>query len=60
MPADLVGAFDALRTRDSSKQALELIFSQLSPYEWRMAQDMLAARTFQFDIVGALPVVSPR
>ena len=37
-------------------EALEAIVTEaLTPYEWRALQTIVSARTFQFDIIGALP-----
>ncbi|KAH6616664.1 hypothetical protein C7974DRAFT_402211 [Boeremia exigua] len=52
----LADAFARLPTSDSRLEALEALMSALSPYEWRFVQSLAIARTFQFDIIGRLPV----
>ncbi|KAI8937100.1 hypothetical protein NX059_006315 [Plenodomus lindquistii] len=49
-------AFRSLHTRDSRQHALDALVGELSPYEWRALHALTTARTFQFDIVGQLPL----
>jgi hypothetical protein len=52
----LVEAFAQLSTSDSKQDALEALIQKLTPYEWRFVQSLTSTRTFQFDIIGRLPV----
>ena len=54
--ADLLRAFGAPQTSESRREALAALFSTLSPCEWRWARSVLAARSFQCDIIGCLPI----
>lgn len=52
----LVEAFARLSTSDLKQDALEALIQSLTPYEWRYVQSLTSTRTFQFDIIGRLPV----
>jgi hypothetical protein len=52
----LAEAFTRLSTSDSRRSALQALLPELTPYEWRFLKFNLNARTFQFDIIGQLPV----
>lgn len=52
----LAEAFTRLSTSDSRLNALEALIKELTPYEWRFIQSLTSTRTFQFDIIGQLPV----
>ncbi|KAJ4986051.1 hypothetical protein SVAN01_08424 [Stagonosporopsis vannaccii] len=52
----LVEAFARLSTSASRLDALEALIQELTPYEWRFVQSRTGTRTFQFDIIGRLPV----
>jgi len=52
----LIAAFRRLRTNDSRREAIEALVNELTPYEWRTLHDITAARTFQTDIIGQLPI----
>lgn len=52
----LVEAFSRVSTSDSRQDALEALIQTLTPYEWRFIQSLTSTRTFQFDIIGHLPV----
>ncbi|PVI07308.1 hypothetical protein DM02DRAFT_723501 [Periconia macrospinosa] len=56
MSTDLIRAFRALQTTDSRQQALQALFAELSPHEWRAARDLAATRVFHHDIIGSLPL----
>ncbi|KAH7088466.1 hypothetical protein FB567DRAFT_339254 [Paraphoma chrysanthemicola] len=51
----LIAAFRRLPT-DSRQAAIGALVAELTPYEWRTLHGLTAARTFQFDIIGNLPV----
>jgi hypothetical protein len=38
------------------KPALGTLIQKITPHEWRYMRALLDARTFQFDIVGRLPL----
>ncbi|KAI4908589.1 uncharacterized protein J4E92_010782 [Alternaria infectoria] len=38
------------------EQALKALTAELSPYEWRTLHATTSSRTFQFDVIGNLPV----
>jgi hypothetical protein len=52
----LVKAYGLLHTSGARQRALKALMRELSPHEWRTVQRIAAARSFQFDIVGRLPV----
>lgn len=52
----LVEAFARLSTADSRRTALQALIQELTPHEWRFVHALTSTRTFQFDIVGQLPV----
>jgi hypothetical protein len=52
----LAEPFARLSTSDSRQTALEALIQELTPYEWRFVQSLTSTRTFQFDIIGRLPV----
>lgn len=52
----LVEAFARLSTSDSKQDALKALMQELTPYEWRFVRSLASTRTFQFDIIGRLPV----
>ncbi|KAF1932976.1 uncharacterized protein M421DRAFT_254086 [Didymella exigua CBS 183.55] len=52
----LAEAFARLSNSDSRLDALEALIKELTPYEWRFVQSLTSTRTFQFDIIGRLPV----
>jgi hypothetical protein len=52
----LVAAFRLLPTNNSRRDAVEALVDELTPYEWRTLRNITAARSFQLDIVGQLPV----
>lgn len=57
MPSNgLAQAFMRLSTSDSRLEALEALIKELTPYEWRFVQSLTSARSFQFDIIGRLPL----
>lgn len=49
-------AFARLSSSDSRRSALQALIKELTPYEWRFVQLLTSSRTFQFDIIGQLPV----
>ncbi|CAO2647831.1 Nn.00g087530.m01.CDS01 [Neocucurbitaria sp. VM-36] len=51
-----IDTFTALPTNEERRKALEALVSQLTPYEWRLLHNLTSARSFQFDIIGQLPV----
>lgn len=53
--ASVIQAFQDLKDNDSRTAALDALTRLLTPHEWRHLADRLHARTFQTDIVGALP-----
>jgi hypothetical protein len=57
---DWITAFRALQPRPGTSpsriEALAALFQELTPYEWRDAQELLRARKWNCDIVGLLPV----
>ena len=52
------GFLDAFRRMHihEREQALKALTSELSPYEWRTLHATTSSRTFQFDVIGNLPV----
>jgi hypothetical protein len=52
----MIEAFGRLPTTDARLQAIEALMQTLSPHEWRAVHSIVAARAFQFDIIGHLPV----
>ncbi|KAF2828525.1 hypothetical protein CC86DRAFT_368735 [Ophiobolus disseminans] len=57
MEADaLIAAFRRIRTNDSRREAIQALVDELTPYELRTLQHITAARSFQLDIIGQLPV----
>jgi hypothetical protein len=56
MGTNMIQAFRELHGNDSRRAALEALTRELSPFEWRDLASRLNARTFQYDIVGNLPV----
>lgn len=52
----LAQAFARLSTSDSRINALQALIQELTPNEWRFVQSVTGARTFQYDIIGRLPV----
>lgn len=52
----LIEAFAQLSTTDSRRSALQALIQELTPYEWRFVRSLTGTRTFQFDIIGRLPV----
>ncbi|KAF1947779.1 hypothetical protein EJ02DRAFT_472136 [Clathrospora elynae] len=52
----LVDAFKGLQTNDSRREALAALVNELTPYEWRALHAITSARSFQYDIIGQLPV----
>jgi len=55
-PAQFIDYFRALQTIDSRRDALNALVGELTPYEWRALHAVTSARSFQFDIIGNLPV----
>jgi hypothetical protein len=53
--ASFIEAFRRLQTSER-EQALEALTRELSPYEWRSLHATTGTRSFQFDIIGKLPV----
>lgn len=51
-----IDGFKALPTHDARSTALEAFVNELTPYEWRKLHELTSSRTFQFDIVGQLPI----
>lgn len=49
-------AFKRLQTSDQRHAALDALVRELSPYEWRALHATIAARSFEFDIIGNLPI----
>ncbi|KAF2687300.1 hypothetical protein K458DRAFT_188896 [Lentithecium fluviatile CBS 122367] len=56
MGTAMIQALQELKGIDSRIAALEALTRELSPYEWRVLGSLLNSRTFQFDIVGTVPV----
>jgi hypothetical protein len=52
----LVEAFARLSTADSRRTALQALIQELTPHEWRFVHALTSTQTFQFDIVGRLPI----
>lgn len=52
----LIAAFRQLQTNDERLNAIRALAHELTSHEWRQLQDLAAARNFQTDIVGQLPV----
>jgi hypothetical protein len=52
----MIEAFGRLPTTDARLRAIEALMQTLSPHEWRAVHSIAAARAFQFDIIGRLPV----
>ncbi|KZM27199.1 hypothetical protein ST47_g1666 [Ascochyta rabiei] len=52
----LAEAFARLSTSDSRQHALETLFTELTPHEWRFVKSLASKQTFQSDIIGQLPV----
>jgi hypothetical protein len=52
----LIRAFGRLSTSDARLRAMEALMRTLSPYEWRAVHSVAAARRFEVDIIGRLPV----
>ncbi|KAF2024763.1 hypothetical protein EK21DRAFT_77971 [Setomelanomma holmii] len=52
----LVAAFRNLPTLDSRQVALSTLVNELTSDEWRKLGKVITARSFQFDIIGNLPV----
>jgi hypothetical protein len=53
--AALITAFKRL-TKHSRREALKALVEELDPYEWRTLHQATASRSFQYDIIGQLPV----
>lgn len=53
--AVLIAAFRRL-TKPSRQEALNALVEELDPYEWRTLQQTTASRSFQYDVIGQLPV----
>lgn len=53
---DFIRAFRSLSTNETRQAALEALIAELSPYEWRSLCSLTNHRSFQFDIIGNLPV----
>jgi hypothetical protein len=53
--AALITAFKRL-TKHSRREALNALVEELDPYEWRTLHQTTASRSFQYDIIGQLPV----
>jgi hypothetical protein len=51
----LIAAFRRLRN-DGRREVMNALVNELTPYEWRTLKDITGARTFQYDIIGRLPV----
>ncbi|KAF2107860.1 hypothetical protein BDV96DRAFT_288654 [Lophiotrema nucula] len=54
--ADFSSLFARKPSNAARRDALEGIISQLTNHEWRYLRDRLATKSFQFDIIGSLPV----
>jgi hypothetical protein len=52
----LIAAFRRLQSNDERQEALETLLQELTPYEWRTLHKNTSARSFQFDIIGRLPI----
>jgi hypothetical protein len=52
----LLAAFKHLQTNKSRNEGLAALLRELTPYEWRALHKLTAARSFQFDIIGKLPI----
>ena len=50
-----IQTFRALRTSSARGDALAALADELSRHEWRTLQAMASAKSFQCDIIGALP-----
>lgn len=55
-PTRLLQAFNDLPSTDSRQKALEALLNELTTYEWRSLHALTGARSFQFDIIGHLPI----
>jgi hypothetical protein len=53
---EIITRFKHLSTRTARHSAIHQIIDQLSPYEWRDVKERINARSFQKDIIGALPL----
>ncbi|KAL2796503.1 hypothetical protein BJX66DRAFT_137345 [Aspergillus keveii] len=53
---EIITRFKHLSTRTARHSAIHQIIDQLSPYEWRDVKKRIDARSFQKDILGALPL----
>ena len=51
-----IDAFKTLPTNETRRNALAALVSELTPYEWRTLHNLTSARSFQFDIIGHLPI----
>jgi hypothetical protein len=49
-------AFRRLQTAESRRDALNDLVNELTPYEWRALHAITSTRSFQFDIIGQLPL----
>ena len=55
MATDFINAFRRLQTHERGR-ALQDLTAELSTYEWRALHAATSSRTFQFDVIGSLPV----
>ena len=55
MTTDFINAFRRLQVHERG-QALQNLTTELSPYEWRALHATTSGRTFQFDVIGSLPL----
>jgi len=54
-PAGFARTFREIASSDHRREVLDTLVNELDPYEWRHVKSRLNERTFEFDIVGALP-----
>jgi hypothetical protein len=53
---EIVTRFTQLSTKTARHSAIHQVIDQLNPYEWRDVKERINARSFQKDILGALPL----
>lgn len=56
MASPFIAEFQALPSTKSRREALGALIEELTPHEWRALHSVTSARTFDFDIIGHLPV----
>jgi hypothetical protein len=51
-----IAAFRRLHTSDLRQEAIATLAQELNRHEWQALHNLLARRSFRFDIIGRLPV----